>query len=594
MPKLDERGVIQFVVVFILLAGLIAGVYLVQRTQIFKPKAAPNLPANPEISFELELEQTATSLFPDEATPTYITNGTNFRVDVYARSDIEAANLFNAKIRYSADTLEFVEVNQRSGQSFIRNWVEASNDNDVVSMVGGVPAPGVQTNTQIGAYLMGSIIFRTKATGTAAIELVDTSAIYSNSNNINILTARKGAIAVPIQQVQSTPTPTPAPQISCSRITVEGGIQVNNNSGELTYYVVDGEARVRLSAQVNPASSNIIWVEASRSQYLPAGRFDTPNSTSTFYTVPRNANSNQQEGVTIRADIPNSNTSQNPLASCPNVTLAINPTSANTRSVSYNLSPNWNLIGIPVTPTAALTAETFLKNSTYGNNKCDTIIGFDSSSGQARSYFTDPSKSIFNNLSNLTAGRGYFVHCTEAISFSLSGNSVSSNPTVVVDWNQVSLPLGTNMRASEVLAQLSGSLSCQTIWTIPAGANQNSCGGYETQLCFTNGGSSCSYQVPDPQNSSACNRTISSTNFSVNDTTGYWVHCVAQSQLTPGSGDANNDSRIDLGDMSVLLSDFNKNSGFRRALDMNGDGVINTFDFSLMRNLLITSRVIRG
>ncbi len=62
----------------------------------------------------------------------------------------------------------------------------------------------------------------------------------------------------------------------------------------------------------------------------------------------------------------------------------------------------------------------------------------------------------------------------------------------------------------------------------------------------------------------------------------------------PGTGDGNNNGKIDLGDVSVLLTDFNKTTGFRKAVDMNGDGKINTFDFALMRNLLIQKGVIKG
>lgn len=42
MHKLNQKGAIQFIFILILLAGIVAGVYLVQRTQIFKPKAATN------------------------------------------------------------------------------------------------------------------------------------------------------------------------------------------------------------------------------------------------------------------------------------------------------------------------------------------------------------------------------------------------------------------------------------------------------------------------------------------------------------------------------------------------------------------------
>ena len=40
MPKLNQRGIIHLIPLFILLIGIVAGVYLVQKTQIFKPKAA--------------------------------------------------------------------------------------------------------------------------------------------------------------------------------------------------------------------------------------------------------------------------------------------------------------------------------------------------------------------------------------------------------------------------------------------------------------------------------------------------------------------------------------------------------------------------
>ncbi|MDP3973322.1 MAG: dockerin type I domain-containing protein [Candidatus Daviesbacteria bacterium] len=62
---------------------------------------------------------------------------------------------------------------------------------------------------------------------------------------------------------------------------------------------------------------------------------------------------------------------------------------------------------------------------------------------------------------------------------------------------------------------------------------------------------------------------------------------------TPKAGDGNNDGIIDLVDLSILFSDFNKTSGFREAIDLNSDGIINTFDFSFMRLKLIEEGVIR-
>ncbi len=57
------------------------------------------------------------------------------------------------------------------------------------------------------------------------------------------------------------------------------------------------------------------------------------------------------------------------------------------------------------------------------------------------------------------------------------------------------------------------------------------------------------------------------------------------------TGDGNGDGRVNLVDMSVLLSKFSKNDSSQ--IDMNADGLINTFDFSLLKNKLISLGVIR-
>ena len=46
--------------------------------------------------------------------------------------------------------------------------------------------------------------------------------------------------------------------------------------------------------------------------------------------------------------------------------------------------------------------------------------------------------------------------------------------------------------------------------------------------------------------------------------------------------------------LTMLLSDFNKEQGFREPVDMNGDKKINTFDFALMRKTLLQNGVIKG
>ncbi len=60
-----------------------------------------------------------------------------------------------------------------------------------------------------------------------------------------------------------------------------------------------------------------------------------------------------------------------------------------------------------------------------------------------------------------------------------------------------------------------------------------------------------------------------------------------------GSGDGNNDGKIDLSDLSILFTYLNNTKGYKGNIDLNGDGVINVVDFGLMRNLLIQKGVVK-
>ncbi|MBI2404946.1 hypothetical protein HYV22_02090 [Candidatus Gottesmanbacteria bacterium] len=58
-------------------------------------------------------------------------------------------------------------------------------------------------------------------------------------------------------------------------------------------------------------------------------------------------------------------------------------------------------------------------------------------------------------------------------------------------------------------------------------------------------------------------------------------------------GDGNKDGKINLVDMSVLLTDFNKEKDFREPIDMDDNKKINSFDYSLHRKLLLDLGVIK-
>jgi hypothetical protein len=54
-------------------------------------------------------------------------------------------------------------------------------------------------------------------------------------------------------------------------------------------------------------------------------------------------------------------------------------------------------------------------------------------------------------------------------------------------------------------------------------------------------------------------------------------------------GDANNDNKIDLSDISIFFSHLNQPTGVHTELDFNKDGKINAFDTSSMVNLLFST-----
>ena len=134
MPKLGQKGVVQIAFVLILLAGIVAGVYLVQHTQIFKPKAASVPIATPQTSITVVSQLSSYKV------------GDTIETKVLVRSDIEPANLFNAKLQFNKDLIAVEKVD--TSASFIKNWVEQSVDKNAgtISLVGGVPTPGFQTN----------------------------------------------------------------------------------------------------------------------------------------------------------------------------------------------------------------------------------------------------------------------------------------------------------------------------------------------------------------------------------------------------------------------------------------------------------------
>ncbi|MBI2020724.1 hypothetical protein HYS94_04940 [Candidatus Daviesbacteria bacterium] len=224
----DQKGAIQFIFLIILLAGIIAGVYLVQQTQIFKPKAASEPINTPQTSMTVVSQLSSYKV------------GDTIETKVLVRSDIEPANLFAAKLKFDKDLIAVEKID--TSASFIKNWVEQAVDKNTgtISLVGGVPNPGFQTNVSSPPAPMAKIYFRALKTGIVVIAPLPSSIIFSNASNINILTIRNDAIfkitsglSRPLE-ITPSPTPTEKPSATPKQTTIPiPDIGDGNNDGKI-------------------------------------------------------------------------------------------------------------------------------------------------------------------------------------------------------------------------------------------------------------------------------------------------------------------------------------------------------------------------
>lgn len=171
MNKSKEKGFIQAVLLLLLVVGLGVGVYLVQTRTGWFSKAAPVTPDKPETSFELEAQADTAEPFADVTALKSVGVGQKFRVDVWVRSDIDAANLFAAKLKFPTDLLQVVEVNKRGTNSFVNHWItDPSFDNSSgdISIIGGVNPPGLLTSTQSSGSVKGTTSTPTAGVGTVS------------------------------------------------------------------------------------------------------------------------------------------------------------------------------------------------------------------------------------------------------------------------------------------------------------------------------------------------------------------------------------------------------------------------------------------
>ncbi|KKR79350.1 MAG: hypothetical protein UU73_C0005G0051 [Candidatus Daviesbacteria bacterium GW2011_GWA1_41_61] len=182
--KLNRKGVLTLVILTGVLLGLVLAVYLVGQRQIFQPKAYESI-VQPVI---ISGSETSLSL----KAPQEVQAGQEAAVVVYIHSDSDPSNLFAAKIKFPADLLKVEGF--KTDRSFITNWASQSFDNSkgTITLIGGVPSPGVKTQAGEEGIIMAEIIFKAQAAGLVNLTLGD-SAIFRNSDNANILTTKREA-----------------------------------------------------------------------------------------------------------------------------------------------------------------------------------------------------------------------------------------------------------------------------------------------------------------------------------------------------------------------------------------------------------------
>lgn len=136
--------------------------------------------------------------------------GSQLKVSVVVTSEADSANLFVARLKFPVEYLEVEKIDLKPNKSggvvadwYVANWVENSFDNNSgsVSLVGGVPNPGVKTPAGEGGVPIAEVTFKTKKLGDAAITFDDTSSIYRDADNANILKVKK---ELPLKIVNQT------------------------------------------------------------------------------------------------------------------------------------------------------------------------------------------------------------------------------------------------------------------------------------------------------------------------------------------------------------------------------------------------------
>lgn len=476
----DRKTIVAVVGLLVLLISIPLAVYLIQQKQIFKPRAfepkggqlAPL--SGPETSFTL-----ATSL---DGGPNFVPLGQKVRVSVFARSDVDAANLFAAKLKFPANILEVEEIITQESSNVIKNWVEKISDNKAgtISLVGGVPAPGYKTTVGQPTGKVAEIVFGTKAVGDAYVDFDEGTAIYRNSDNSNILSIKR--------EVDFRVLASSAPSLQVNFV---------NSTG----------------SPVSSESCTVYW---------------DCNGGGGWTTSSCQTSSNRTINLA----------SSHPAGWCKGVAVSSS-----------------NLAGVTPVPVDGL------KTTTKDRN----LYGWENS-------WSSGSKSLT-----------FIVNSAATPTPTLASNI---GMTISVESVKVKIPAGSSF---EVLNLTSTGADGFTMYGYPTTY------GPGINWIPSSGGMVVGRGVPI---SIQVNQNVKSGIYTgtavIKGLSGSAQVTLPVEVTVEESGDVNSDGKITLVDMSALLSKWGKTKAEAGRADINGDGVVNTIDYSMMVKILIEKRVIKS
>lgn len=534
---LNEQGVANLLIPLVLVAGILVGVYLVTAGPLnLFPKASVFRPSTPETSLTLTSNERNVGV------------GNTVAVSLIIRSDVAATNLYTAKISFEKESL-IVEKIDYTG-SFIKNWVEQYHDNSTgkVSLVGGVPNPGFKSNRSEAGAVMATIYFRALKAGSTKVVFEKNSMVFDNASNLNILTATNDAKVA---------------------ISSRGVVEVVN---VLDYFISKHQDKGLTGT--HPFSQTI---DGNASYYV---KWD--DKTFEVHTWDENY-------IYLHED--HSGAPVNFYGFKPGIWLK------RYMQIGEKVTQQSNKIEWFDPSCKKVSEQTFPIEITLEQK----IDGFDLGGDLGRqdvivvkydSSLSDPS-GIFE--------RFYYSKEWGWVLWEEYSKTNLSKPRNKSIFNKITTPIRPNKVASCIPISVTHSplpVACTPCNADLDGNKTVTALDYSIAVTCVDKGvngkdsASRSCKVADiDKNNKVDEADVACVSGQFGKT------CQVSQAALPemvNTGDGNNDGKVDLGDISVLLSGFNKEVGSKKNIDLNGDNKINAFDFSLMRNLLIQKKVIRG